>query len=266
LNTGAFPVRPEWFHSRLAGSGEVLIAIGLAIGAEQFGALMQLLGVWAIVLLFLVTPGGSSTEGKWIALAVVSCPAFIAWVASPKPMLLPGAMTTAALLLIYFHLREIHDKKPVGEVRNAFVLVCLLTMTPATMKLNFMLSGGVVGGLAVMLLARSKFRANAILIGIPMFFIILLPFAFWKSQYFGGGVLAAFVHAKNLPGHYSSLPDFAPCSFRDRYFDHRTRHWHPTFDISHLAANAPWTRNHCSSTDSIDRWVDFRAAECPFFS
>ncbi len=206
LNTGAFPVRPEWFHSRLAGSGEVLIAIGLSIGAEQFGALLQLLGVLAIVSLFLAIPGVSGTEGKWIALAVVSCPAFIAWVASPKPMLLPGAMTTAALLLIYFHLRELHDKRPAGEVRNAFILVCLLTMIAATMKLNFMLSGSVVGGLAVLLLLRPRFWVIVILVGIPMFFILLLPFAFWKSQNFGGGALAALVHA--FPGNWPGTAEF----------------------------------------------------------
>ena len=40
LNTGTFPFSPEWFSSRLAGSGEVLIALGLSIGAEQFGSLL----------------------------------------------------------------------------------------------------------------------------------------------------------------------------------------------------------------------------------
>jgi len=41
INNGGITVTPEWFHSRLAGSGEVLNALGLVIGAEQFGPLMQ---------------------------------------------------------------------------------------------------------------------------------------------------------------------------------------------------------------------------------
>jgi hypothetical protein len=121
-------------------------------------------------------------------------------------MLLPGAMTTVALLLTYFHLRDLHDKKQTAEVRNVFTLVCLLTMTAATMKLNFMLSGGVVGGLAVLLLSLSRFRAIIILVGMPMFFVILLPFAVWKSQNFGGGALEALVQV--FPGNWPGSAEF----------------------------------------------------------
>ena len=49
LNTGAFPYAPEWFDSRLAGAGEVLIGLGLSIGAEQFGSLLQFLGLVGII-------------------------------------------------------------------------------------------------------------------------------------------------------------------------------------------------------------------------
>lgn len=206
LRTGAFPVQPEWFHSRLAGSGELLIAIGLSIGAEQFGALLQLSGVLAVVSLFLAVPGRNGAADRWLALAVASSPVFVAWVASPKPMLLPGAMTTAALLIIHFYLREPSANTEKIKVRNAFILVCLLTMTAANMKLNFMLSGGVVGGFAALSLIRSRFRVFLLSIAAPMFLLILTPFAFWKSLHFGGNPIDAFFQA--FPGNWPGTAEF----------------------------------------------------------
>jgi hypothetical protein len=206
LNTGGLPIRPEWFHSRLAGSGEVLIALGLAAGAEQFGALLQALGVLSIASLFVSLPNREGTGERWIALALLSCPVFVAWVASPKPMLLPGAMTTTALLLTFFRLRShVMEPSPTG-IRTTFLLVCLLTMVAATMKLNFLLSGGVVGGWAMLLLLRSRFRWHGALIAALMFCLTLLPFALWKSHYFGGTVLGALLTP--LPGNWPGTAEF----------------------------------------------------------
>ena len=186
LNFGAFPARPEWFHSRLAGSGEVLIAIGLAIGAEQFGSLLQLCGLYAVLAVFVFPWRRDCAPSKWLALAVLSTPVFVAWVASPKPMLLPGAMTTFSLILAYRVLNSGHTGNGHKSYQNAFLLICLLTMTAATMKLNFMLSGGVVGGYAAFLLFKQRQWRLLIGIGSLMFCILIMPFAYWKWLHFGG--------------------------------------------------------------------------------
>ena len=53
LNNGYFPTDWTWFHARQAGAGELLISLGLSIGAEQFGNLAQYSGLISIVgLLF----------------------------------------------------------------------------------------------------------------------------------------------------------------------------------------------------------------------
>ena len=49
LNNGGIPIIPEWFSSRLSGSGEVLNAFALSIGAEQFGSLLQYMSLLSIV-------------------------------------------------------------------------------------------------------------------------------------------------------------------------------------------------------------------------
>ena len=51
LNEGSWIFSPEWFTSRLAGLGECYIALGLAIGAEQFGSILQTCGLFAVLSL-----------------------------------------------------------------------------------------------------------------------------------------------------------------------------------------------------------------------
>ena len=107
LNAGAFSFVPEWFTNGFAGSGEVLIVLGFSQGAEQFGSLRQYAGVQGIVGIFrlgLLTVRLSVCElkNRWrriVTLAVVSSPVFLTRAASPKLILLPVAMTTAALAL-----------------------------------------------------------------------------------------------------------------------------------------------------------------------
>ena len=204
LNAGEFPAHPEWFHSRLAGSGEVLIAIGLAIGAEQFGSLLQLSGVYAVLAVFVFPWQRDNSSARWLALAMLSTPIFVAWVASPKPMLLPGAMTTSALIMGHYILKQNSKMSEQRYRSNAFFFICLLTMTAATMKLNFMLSGGLVGGYAVFHLIRQSQWRLVLSIGSLMFFLLMAPFAYWKWQNFNGalGLLQAF------PGNWPGTSNF----------------------------------------------------------
>ena len=214
LNLGTFPFRPEWFHGRLAGSGEVLIAIGLSVGAEQFSALLQVVGILSVASLFLLIPGAKRTTGKWLTLVFVSSPVLLALAASAKPMLLPISMTTTALILVQFCLYNVTRKRSVDEVRHAFILVCLLTMVATTMKLNFLLSGGIVTITAMFLLFRSRFGFTAIVICSLMACLIMLPIMLWRSQYFGGSILMVLLQP--FPGNWPGVD-----AFRDYLLNYR---------------------------------------------
>lgn len=214
LNTGAFPFAPEWFTSRLAGSGEVLVALGLAIGGEQFGSLLQYSGVLGIVGIFRygfasADPGCSSQMRSWrqiVALAVISTPVFLAWVASPKPMLLPVAMTTAALMAAVSIIAAEKDKLALAQQRNAFALVCLLVMEAAVSKMNFLLSGAVVGSIALAYMIRNRQTVSALVIGFTSGLLILAPPVVWKHAYFGGAMIDALLTP--FPGHWPGTTEF----------------------------------------------------------
>ena len=203
LNTGAFPFRPEWFHSRLIGSGEILIAIGLSVGAEQFSSMLQLLGYTCVVSIFLIKPGTVLKERKWLALTAISTPCLLALVSTAKPFLLPIAMTTSALMILHFNLTDDLFRKSRKNIAKSYFLVCVLAMTAATMKANFMLSGAIVAGLALVLILKSKNWKLGIGSSFSVFFIIIFPFLLWRYIYFNGsGVLDFFtVFPGDWPGY-----------------------------------------------------------------
>lgn len=214
LNDGAFPFAPEWFHSRLAGSGEVLIALGLAIGAEQFGSLLQYAGVLGIVGIFKYGLSGNAPTPRepaeqWkavIALAAVSSPVFLAWVASPKPMLLPVAMTTAALMVAVSILAGKQDEVAPSQLRNAFALTCLLVMVAATMKMNFLMSGAIVGFIALGGMIRHRQIGPALILGLVGAVLIMAPPAAWKHQHYGGVLIDALLTP--FPGNWPGTKEF----------------------------------------------------------
>jgi hypothetical protein len=203
LNTGAFPFRPEWFHSRLIGSGEILIAIGLSVGAEQFSSLLQLLGLACVVSIFLTKPGTVLNERKWLALTAVSTPCLLALVSTAKPLLLPCAMTTSALMILHFNLTDDLSRKSKKYIAKSYFLICILAMTAATMKANFMLSGALVAGLALVPILKTKNWKLGIGFSFSMIFITVFPFLLWKYTYFDGtGVFDFFtVFPGDWPGY-----------------------------------------------------------------
>ena len=200
LNTGSMPVTPEWFHSRLAGNGEVLNAIGLALGAEQFCSLLQFTGLVGLAGLFYQVhtrdnhSQQKSTEQKdfriFLTTAALSAPVLVFLVGGAKFQLLPIAMTTLALSITVYQYKN-HQSKSLQL--KCFAIVCLLVMVASQAKMNYLLGGGVVGTLSLILMYKNRLFGYALIIGVLSAIIILLPPVTWKSINFGGSYADAFL-------------------------------------------------------------------------
>ena len=210
LNSGSWIYAPEWFTSRLAGLGEVFIALGLSIGAEQFGSLLQYCGLLAIVACITrpSSPAKDSQISLVCALSYAASPVLIWLVGTAKPLLLPIGMTTVALLFLleigspYSSERKQHCAKPLC----VFAVICSLTLCAALMKLNFLLSASIV-----ILITLIVFKTLGALI--PAFFLlfgmgglILIPPALWKSLSFGGDWFTSIYQP--LPGNWPGTDHF----------------------------------------------------------
>ncbi len=211
LNEGGMPFAPEWFISRLAGNGEVLNALGLAVGAEQFGALLQFAGLMGIVGLLLCAESNYGQQGEttaakikpMIALAALSAPVLLFLVSSSKPQLLPIAMTTLALALVFYPSRR---QLPPRQALLGFTLVCLLVMSASQAKLTYMLGGGVVGLLSLAIMARQRLLLPALGIGFLTALLVLAPPVVWKYYYFHASFIDALI--KPLPGYWPGTDAF----------------------------------------------------------
>ena len=207
LNTGFIHATPEWFHSRLSGNGEALNALGLSVGAEQFGSLLQFIGLLAIVGLILRAEGQNNKdilteEIDLIPLLVVlilSAPVIIFLIGSSKYQLLPISMTSLALSLAIYPSRR---NLPSGEAIKGFSLICILVMVASQAKLNYLLGGGVVGLIALILMFRMKLIWHSIAVGLSAALIIIVPVMALKSELYGSGYLEALLSplAGSSPG------------------------------------------------------------------
>jgi len=200
LNNGGMPGHPEWFHSRLAGNGEVLNALGLAVGAEQFGALLQFASLIAVVGLMLTAQRRpavySVSAGDLVLLAVLSSPVLLFLISAPKPQLWPIAMTTLAFALLVHPSVNHLDKRALWA---RYALVCALCMSATQAKFNFLLGGGIVGGLAVYTMLWRRQLVPAILIAVLISMTVMLPSLVWKAHTYGASLLDSLLSP--LPGH-----------------------------------------------------------------
>ncbi len=211
LNEGGMPFAPEWFQSRLADNGEVLNALGLAVGAEQFGALLQFAGLMGIVGLLLCAESNyehqsETTAAKlrsMTALAALSAPVLLLLVSSPKPQLLPIAMTTMAIALVFYPSRR---QLPPRHALLGFTLVCLLVMSASQAKPIYLLGGGAVGLFSLATMARQRLLLPALGVGFLTALLVLAPPVAWKYYYFHAGFIDALI--KLLPGHWPGTDEF----------------------------------------------------------
>ena len=207
LHSGTWPFAPEWFSSRLAGAGEMLNAIGLSIGAEHFGSLLQFCGLLGIVSMLLpqdVNNGAERSNTQYlIALSFLTAPVFLFLVSSSKPQLLPVAMTTLAMMLIIHPSRRLLTRK---EAIFGFSLVCLLVMTAAQMKLNFRISGFIVGIVGIVFMTRNGLALQSLVIGTVLGALVMVPEPLWKVAHFGGTFADGLI--KPFPGNWPGYPAF----------------------------------------------------------
>jgi len=211
LNNAGMPHSPEWFHSRFASNGEVLNALGIALGGEQFGALLQ----WAslIAIVSLLRPNVKDASGEYvqtkasaselIVLAAVSTPVLLFLVNGPKPQLWPVAMTTLAFAL-FAHPSVLNISKLM--LRKRFGLAILLCITAAMAKFNYLLGGGLVCCFAMFTMARRyDLRAALIIFGFMLIFVSL-PYYGWKSLAYDSNLIEAVFNP--LPGHLPGADSF----------------------------------------------------------
>ena len=104
LKLWIFSDRSFWFHSRQAGYGEILISLGLANGAEQYGSLIQFAGLLVIfgMVKKQIDKNKKLINNYSLLFALLSSPILIFLISTNKPQLMSSGLLSMAFCIVFF--------------------------------------------------------------------------------------------------------------------------------------------------------------------
>jgi len=181
---GFYPSDLTHFHARLSGSGEIIIAIGIIFGSEQFGSLIQFSG---LISVFGVFQKISNKKKYFYFLLVATTPILLFLTSTAKPQLLHAC--GSILVFCWFVINEKENFKRKDELMKIFISLILLTVSINT-KFNFILSSFILG-LFIFNYSLKKNLIKELLIFIVLIFsFFYFPIIYWKFISFGGFIFS----------------------------------------------------------------------------
>ncbi|MBU4231085.1 MAG: DUF1420 family protein [Proteobacteria bacterium] len=169
-------LRPDWLTARLTGLGESLNLLGLAGGTDIFGATLQFAGLVA-VLAGVMTLAKTDMDRIMVAVGIMGCPVVIFLVLNQKPQMLPTAATAIALLLLAERFRAMDAKTLVLALSCVFFAI--------SCKYSFILTGGVLVGVALLSAYRARLLGLTVGIGLAAYMVLVFP-VHWHNLVFYG--------------------------------------------------------------------------------
>ena len=176
LRQGRMQAYPDWLHPRFAAHGEAINMLGLAMGTDAVGSLLQFVGL-LILCVAAVSIAADLANAIFGLLLVVACPAMLALITDSKPMILPVAATTAALLLI-------RQPRLGSEISSWTMAIVCLSVAVAT-KHSFLLTADIVGGLLIYKAWRLDRLRDVLGIGLVCGAFFVLPLYLQNLRLYG---------------------------------------------------------------------------------
>lgn len=153
-------------HSILVSVGEIPLAVGLSIGAEQFGGIIQFSSLLSLIPVFF-----NNSRNKIFLLAILSCPITFFLVSSPKPQLL----FSISSLLIFIFLIKYFSKIKKDEISTFLFIGTIILLINILGKFSFGLSSILLFIYCYFIFLKKKKIYTPIIIGLTAFGIIILP-------------------------------------------------------------------------------------------
>jgi hypothetical protein len=170
-----WPNPSMWLHANISGLGEVYNSIGIVVYSDVIGSLTQFFSLASFLHYF----SNIIKDRQRIILFnffILGSPVILFLLSGSKFLLFPQLITT---LVLYF---LISNKK---LNKNIFLLIIFLICGAASFKLNFFISGFVLGIIALVKINFNyKLIFQAILIAL-LFFLPKIIFNFYNIQNFG---------------------------------------------------------------------------------
>jgi hypothetical protein len=191
LATGKYHHDITHFHSLLSGSGEILIAIGLFFGSEQFGNLVQFSG---LISIFGIIKKIKNKYNYYYFLLIITSPVILFLSSTAKPQLF-HICSSSVIFSLYFMTNS--KSLNIVEKNWKIIISILVLIVSVSAKFNFLISSALIG--FIILYNSFKDKNFLYFVGsfILCFFIFYFPIIFFKSNYFNVNIFQYF---------YSPLP------------------------------------------------------------
>ena len=171
----SWPNPNMWLHANISGLGEVYNFVGLNVYSDVAGSLSQVVGL-ASFLHYFSNIIKNYQKKILFNLFIIGSPVIIFLVSGAKFLLLPQLITT---LVLYY----LVSNKKLNE--NLFLLIVFLLCGAANFKLSFLISGLVLGLVALMkikITSKIFIKSTAIIL---FFFLPKALFNFFNYSDFG---------------------------------------------------------------------------------
>ena len=203
LGAGRIWGDPLAVHNCARAQGEILYMLGLVAGTDIFGALMQLSGLF-ILLLAVNSLAKSAFHSLLGSLLVTGVPLVLVHVPNQNPYMLPVSALVLALigLVRYAPFSRLAERSTSSiEVRSFRVTLgaaIIAALFAAGQKHLFILSGIVVGTVILFMASKARRLRYALSVLFGAFMLLLLPF--YLSNFFFYGDPLGFLLKAHMPG------------------------------------------------------------------
>jgi hypothetical protein len=191
LSSGKYFADITHFHSLLAGSGEIIIAVGLFFGSEQFGGLIQFSG---LVSIFGIFKKIDNKNKYYYFLLVITTPIILFLSSTAKPQLF-HICSSVVIFSLYF----LGNSKNLtsNEEKWKIVLSLLILLVSVSAKFNLILSSFILIIYIFYISIKNDNYKFFLYASVLIFLTFYLPIIFWKYVNLGGNFFQYF---------YSPLP------------------------------------------------------------
>ena len=186
INNGQFPTYLTNFHSSyLSGSGEIFIALGLLVGSEQFGSILQLSGIISLIGVL-----KKYKSNYFFYLLIISSPVLIFFVSSVKPQLFTICSSAFAFCLLFCD-RNISPSLRNYDYKKLF-LISIILLSSITVKFSFILSSIILLSFTLFNNFNLKKIYKIIFLFLLSYIFIVLPSILWKYIVYSGSFIELF--------------------------------------------------------------------------
>ena len=196
LKLWIFSDRSFWFHSRQAGYGEILISLGLANGAEQYGSLIQFAGLLVVFgMVKQIDKNKKLINNYSLLFALLSSPILIFLISTNKPQLMSSGLLSMAFCIVYF--RQLKD---LNSKYVSFIITNILLILAYHIKFSSVVGIFLIWSFLIIEIYKSNLNFKIIsFLQIVLGIFFVLPYLHWKYLFFGGNYFQNFFYA--LPIH-----------------------------------------------------------------